>query len=45
MRGEVTSGGVLQGSTTLGKAAQDMVDRALAAGSDDNTTVVLIAVS
>ena len=45
LRGEVMPRGTLDGSATLGEAARRMVDNALTQGSDDNTTVVLIAIS
>ncbi len=45
LHGEVMPEGTLDGSATLSEAARRMVDNALTQGSDDNTTVVLIAIS
>ncbi len=45
MRGTVIPEGVSRESATLTDVARRMVDDALARGSDDNTTVLLIAIS
>jgi serine/threonine protein phosphatase PrpC len=45
LHGAVMPAGTLEGSATLAEAARRMVDDALVQGSDDNTTVVLIAIN
>lgn len=45
LRGAVMPEGMLRESDTLAEAARRMVDDALAQGSDDNTTLMLIAIS